>query len=98
MKHARLAAYAAALSVSVAIPALAQNFQYNNLPTWDRIGSVDFTNRPEQEVEYNQFGGRMTRLALHAANSDVMCRDVSATFANGRSRTIFTGTLPFNQD
>src|SRR5688572_26135396 len=84
MKHPRLVALAAALSATVAIPALAQNFGYNNpqLPTWDRIGSVDFTARPEQEVEYNQFGGRMTRLSFRAANSDVQCRDISATFNN----------------
>jgi hypothetical protein len=102
MKHPRLVALAAALSATVAIPALAQNFGFNNPQqnnqTWDRIGSVDFTNRPEQEVEYNRFGGRMTRLSFRAANSDVMCRDVSATFNNGRSRTIYSGTLPFNQD
>jgi hypothetical protein len=100
MKHPRLVALAAALSVSVAVPALAQNYNYNypNMPAWDRIGSVNFDNRFEREVEHNQFGGRMTRLSLHAANSDVMCRNVVAHFNNGRSRSVFNGTLPYNQD
>ena len=98
MKYPRLVALATALSATVAIPALAQNFGFNPQQTWDRIGSVDFTARPEQEVEYNRFGGRMTRLSFRAANSDVMCRDISATFNNGRTRTIYSGTLPYNQD
>jgi len=105
MKNRRFLALGAALCASVALPALAQNYQNfprNNPPpayqTWDRIGSVDFTNRPEREVEYTQFGGRMSRLSFHAANSDVMCRNISATFTNGRTRSVFSGTLPFNQD
>ena len=91
MKHPRLVALAAALTATVAIPALAQNYganpqfnpQYQNNQqdqSWDRIGSVDFTARPEREVEYNRFGGPVTRLSFHSVNSDVMCRNISATF------------------
>jgi hypothetical protein len=88
----RLMALAAALSVGVAGAALAQTF-----PVWDRIGSVNISNFPDQDVEHNQFGGRMTRLSFRAANSDVQCRDISATFNNGRTRTLYSGALPFNQ-
>ena len=87
----RLMALAAALSATVAFPTLAQ-------PAFDRIGSVDFASVSDREVSYGTFGGRVTRLALRAQNSDVVCRDVSATFNNGRTRTIFEGTLPYRQN
>jgi hypothetical protein len=99
VKKRNLLALAAMLSASVALPTLAQNYRNpNNFPTWDRIGSVDFMMRPEHDVQYGTFGGRVNRLSFRAANSDVTCRNVSATFANGRMRTIYTGTLPRGSD
>jgi hypothetical protein len=92
-----LIALAAVLSATTALPVAAQNFA-PEYPAWDRLGSVTVSNLPDRDVEWNQFGGRMSRLSFHAANSDVACRDISATFANGRTRTIYSGELPFNRD
>jgi hypothetical protein len=99
VKKRNLLALAGMLSASVALPGLAQPYRNNNnYPVWDRIGSVDFNARPEHEVQYGTFGGRVNRLSFRATTSDVMCRNVSATFENGRSRSIYTGTLPRGSD
>jgi hypothetical protein len=79
------------------MPAIAQNFG-PDVPTWNRLGSVNVSNFPDRDVEWNRFGGRVERLSFHAANSDVTCRNITATFGNGRTRTVFSGQLPFRQD
>jgi len=74
----------AILVSSVAVPAWA---------AWDRIGSVDFSVRDNTDVQYGNFGGRVESLALIARNSDVNCRDVTATFGNGETQQVFRGFL-----
>ena len=81
----RLLALAAVLCMGAAVPALA---------AWDRIGSVDFSYRTSNDTTYGNFGGRVEALALQARDSDVTCRDVTATFANGDRTRVFRGTLP----
>src|SRR5687768_13544881 len=60
---------------------------------WDRIGSVDFALRPEQETQYGNFGGRVERLSFVARNGTVRCNTITATFNNGRTRELYRGTL-----
>ena len=84
MRSPRLLAMAAILFSSVAVPASA---------AWDRIGSVDFSARDNTETQYGNFGGRVESLALMARNTDVRCRNVTATFGNGETQQIFRGFL-----
>lgn len=67
-------------------------------PGFDRIGSVDFSIRPDHEVEYGTFGGRVSQLAFRARNGSVQCRRITATFNNGRTRELFRGTLQRGRD
>src|SRR5215510_14434733 len=96
MKKTRLLALAAALCAGVAIPAAAQPYGPADRftgpfdrPGFDRIGSVDFSSRPDHEVEYGTFGGRVSQLAFRARNGSVQCGSISATFNNGRTRELF---------
>ncbi len=73
----------AALLCTAAVPALAD---------WDHIGTVTFSMRDNHDSAYADFRG--DQLALTSRNGDVNCRDVEATFDNGRTRTIFRGMLP----
>jgi len=83
MKRTRLVALAAVLCAGVAAPASA---------AWDRIGTVNFTPRPDHETTYGTFGGRVEALSLRA-RAPVQCNDVRATFGNGMTRTLYRGTL-----
>ena len=85
MRTTRLMALATVLLSGMAAPALAD---------WDRIGSVDFSFRDNRDTQYGNFGGRVEALALRARNSDVTCRDVTATFGNGSRSEVFHGFLP----
>src|SRR3954470_17905478 len=85
MRTPRLMALAAVLCAGAAVPAFA---------AWDRIGSVDFSYRNSTDVQYGNFGGRVEALSLRARNSDVTCRDVTAVFGNGNTRSVFHGFLP----
>ena len=67
-------------------------------PGFDRIGSVDFSIRPDHEVEYGTFGGRVSQLAFRARNGSVQCRRITATFNNGRTRDLYRGTLTRGRD
>jgi len=89
MRTPHLLALAAILCAGAAVPASA---------AWDRIGSVDFSNRNTTDVQYGNFGGRVEALSLRARNSDVTCRDVTATFGNGNTRSVFQGFLPRGRD
>jgi hypothetical protein len=82
-------ALAAVLCASAGVPAFA---------AWDRIGSVDFAYRNTTDVQYGNFGGRVEALSLRARGGDVMCRDVTATFGNGETRSVFRGLLPRGRD
>jgi hypothetical protein len=95
MKKTRLLALTALLCAGAALPASAQpaNAPWDRPGGWDRIGSVDFTFRPDRETEYGSFGGRVERLSFMSRNADVRCNRVTATYANGRSSQIYSGTL-----
>jgi hypothetical protein len=82
-------ALAAMLCAGAAVPAFA---------AWDRIGSVDFSYRNNIDVQYGNFGGPVESLSLRARNSDVTCRDVTATFGNGNTRSVFHGFLARGRD
>ena len=64
-----------------------------NRPGWDRIGSVDFSFRRDRETEYGNFGGPVERLSFVARNGNVRCTNVTATFNNGRTQSLYRGTL-----
>jgi len=89
MKRTRLLVLASVLCAGVAAPASA---------AWDRIGSVDFSLRNDHETTYGNFGGRVEALSLRARNAPVMCNDVTATFGNGMTRSVFRGTLRPGRD
>ena len=88
MKKTHLLTLAAALSMGAAFPASA---------AFDHIGSVIMGPDDTTRV-YRDFGGRVEGLALTAHNSDVVCRDVTATFGNGVMRTVFSGTLRLGRE
>src|SRR5215208_3198142 len=60
---------------------------------WDRLGSVDFSIRPDHEVAYSNFGGRVEKLAFTARTGSVRCDRITATFNNGRTRELYRGVL-----
>jgi hypothetical protein len=95
MKKTRLLAIAAALCASTALPASAQPAYapWDRPGGWDRIGSVDFSFRPDRETEYGRFGGRVERLSFLARNADVRCNRITATYNNGRTSELYRGTL-----
>ncbi|HYM18031.1 MAG TPA: hypothetical protein VEU06_05660 [Micropepsaceae bacterium] len=84
MTRPRLAVLAAVFFSSVAVPALA---------AWDHLGSVNFTVR-DRDQSFGPLGGSVEALNLMARDSDVVCRDVTATLGNGQTRTVYQGVLP----
>jgi hypothetical protein len=82
MKNKGLAALA--MLMCAATPAMAD---------WDPIGSVDIGYRRDRERASFDLGGPVDRIRLRAEQGDVNCRSVDATFGNGRSRSIFNGSL-----
>jgi hypothetical protein len=60
---------------------------------WNDIGRVDIRHNGERLTRDIRFGGPVERLQLTAEGGDVFCRDVRATFGNGRTRAVFHGTL-----
>jgi hypothetical protein len=83
MTRPRLVVLAAVLFSSVALPALAD---------WDHLGTVGFTIR-DRERTFGPLGGSVEALNLTARDSDVVCRDVTATFGSGQTRVVFQGML-----
>jgi hypothetical protein len=83
MRRSRTMLLAAALTMTAAVPALA---------AWDRIGSIAIS-PGDRVTTYREFGGRMESLNFTARDSDVECRDVTATFGNGATRSVFRGFL-----
>ena len=83
MRRTSAVVCAALLSSTMALPALA---------AWDRVGSVRFSDRNSYDT-MDYVNARSDALLLTARNSDVMCRSVTATFGNGRTREIFRGEL-----
>lgn len=76
---------AAALLCGVSTSAMADD--------WVRIGAVDVSHGMDRDTNYARFGGGVDRLRLDVRDSDVRCRSVRATFANGSSSEIFRGRL-----
>jgi hypothetical protein len=88
MKRSRILVLAVALSCGFAGSAMAD---------WTRLGAVDVSYGMDHDTAYSRFGGGIDRLQLDARNGDVACRTVRATFGNGVSREIFSGTLRMGQ-
>ena len=84
MTRPRLVVLAAVLVSGVALPALA---------AYDHLGTVDFGVR-DRERTFGPLGGGIEALNLMARDSDVVCRDVTATFGNGQTRVVYQGVLP----
>src|SRR5262245_47798125 len=84
MRRSRIMLLAAALSVTAAVPAMA---------AWDRVGSVPVNFPGDRVTTYGEFGGRMEALNFTARDTDIVCRDISATFGNGSTRSVFRGRL-----
>jgi hypothetical protein len=99
MKKYPLMAMAALLTASVALPAAAQPAPPTARPAsgWDSIGTVEFSYRNDRDTQYTRFGGSIERLKFDAVDGTVVCSSVKATFDNGRTRTIFSGTIPNNR-
>jgi hypothetical protein len=87
------------LCAGVAVPALAQRYGggFGGGDRYDRIGTVHIDNRFEREFEYGNFGGPVEALRLEARDAAVQCRNIRVTFANGRTRNVFSGRLPENR-
>jgi hypothetical protein len=81
----------AALLCTAAVPSYA---------AWGSIGSVSFSMRDNHDSSMVDFRG--DRIALTSHEGDVYCRDIEATFGNGRTRTIYRGEIradePVNVD
>jgi hypothetical protein len=84
MKRLTFLAMAAALTVGVSAPALAD---------YVRLGSVDVGYRTDVDTAYTRFGGRMESLRLTADRSDVFCRSIRVRYANGDVDDVFHGAL-----
>jgi hypothetical protein len=96
MKQHRLIALAAVLTAGVALPALAQGYRGDH--RWDRLGTVEFSFRNDRATQYGNFGGSVEALKLDAVDGDVVCRNVRVTFANGRTRDVFSGRIARGRD
>jgi hypothetical protein len=84
MKRAALLAMAAAMTVGVSAPALAD---------YVRLGSVEVGYRTDADTAYTRFGGRMESLRLTADRSDIFCRSIRVRYADGRVDNVFRGAL-----
>src|SRR5688572_18259547 len=95
MNKTRLLALIALLCAGAALPASAQPAYapWDRPGGWDRIGSVTFSFRPDRETEYGNFGGRVERLSFLARNANVRCQNITATYANGRTDSLYRGRL-----
>jgi hypothetical protein len=93
MKRLTLLTIAAAMTIGVSVPAMAD---------YVRLGSVDVGYRTDADTAYTRFGGRMESLRLTADRSDVFCRSIRVRYANGDVDDVFHGALredrPVNVD
>ena len=88
MRRVQLLSLAAALCAGAAVPALA---------AWEEIGSLAIPYADSARV-YDDIGGPVDSLSLRARDSDIMCHEVVATFANGARRSVFSGVMPRGRD
>lgn len=84
MNNSTILMIAAMATVGTAAPASA---------AWDRLSTIEVSPGRDQDRVYGSFGGPIERLQLDADNSDVYCRSVRVTFANGQRRNVFSGRL-----
>jgi hypothetical protein len=84
MKPILMATCATALSLAAIVPAQA---------AWDQLGTVSVDRSREHVRVYQRFGGPVERLWFSADQGDAYCRSIRVTFNNGRTRTVFSGTL-----
>jgi hypothetical protein len=78
------AAAAAAITVGFSAPALAD---------YVRLGSVDVGFHTDRDTAWSRFGGRVEGLRLEAGRSDIYCRSIRVTYANGERDRVFSGRL-----
>jgi hypothetical protein len=73
----------------------APSYSRVSVPTvaWERIGSIEFSRDNVRETQYGNFGGSVEGLAFQARDSDVTCRDVTATYSIGQRQEVFRGSL-----
>ena len=76
----------AALICTTTVPAFAE---------WNHVGSAMFSTRSTYYSARADFNS--DRMALTSRMSDVYCRNVQATFGDGQTRSIYTGTIRANQ-
>lgn len=58
-----------------------------------RLGTVDVSFRADVDTAYSRFGGRLEALRFTATRSDIFCRRIVVTFANGERQQVFSGRL-----
>jgi hypothetical protein len=85
----RSIAAAAVLSVGTAGSALAAD--------WQRIDTVNVNRGVDRDSSTPDFGGPVERLRFTARDANVQCRSISAVFANGQKRELFTGRIAQGQ-
>lgn len=88
MRRWSILALAALLFGGMALPA-----QAAHTDRWYPLGSVDFSWRGERERAWAHFAGPVERLNFLAEGNGVTCRNVRATFDNGRTMHIFRGSI-----
>lgn len=96
MRPVQAFGWASFLAVCMAMPATAQPFDGQRGirgRQWDALGTVEFGPRAEVEQAWREFGGPAERLRLLADPNGATCRRVTTTFANGRTRQVFSGVL-----
>lgn len=76
----------AALICTTAVPAFA---------AWNHVGTAMFSTQSTYYSARADFSS--DRMALTSRVGDVYCRNVEATFGDGQTRNIYTGTLPANE-
>ena len=84
MKTKSIFGIAAIFACGLSAPAMA---------AWDSIGTVEVGRGQDRDSAYTQFAGGIDRLQFVAQNGDVNCRFIRALYVNGRTDTIFQGTL-----
>ncbi|HEU0161427.1 MAG TPA: hypothetical protein VFQ69_03400 [Rhizomicrobium sp.] len=84
----RIAMLAATLCAATAVPALA---------AWDEVGVVRIDQGRDRESRSFNMGGSIEALQFRAEGGRIMCRAITARFGNGRTQTVFRGTLEDGQ-
>ena len=81
----RTLALATVFTACAITPTLAAN--------WDRVGSITVSSGQDRDVKSPDFGGSVERLRFTAVDSAINCAGIKATFGNGNTVKIFSGTI-----